>query len=169
MNQITPRIRILLFVVLVAWTNSWNVWRCYERYSLEHCSSICNWLTVASLCSTETVYFLSQQLTFLYYSPPPPTCLHYHKRRCGGYSRLFSLLLSPASESDERYSRSTLFNVLEGQTERFVTSVVRFLRNSPLSSKTVHTSRLLASVYRLQQFTAFQNRFRQALHCPSYS
>ena len=71
------------------------------------------------------------------------------------YSRLFSHLLSPASESDEQYSRSTLFNVLEGQAERVVTSVVRFLRNSPLSSKTVHTSRLLATVLSVRTFNQF--------------
>ena len=39
------------------------------------------------------------------------------------------------TEDDERYLRSTVFNVLEGQTESFVASVVQFLRNSPLSSK----------------------------------
>ena len=40
-----------------------------------------------------------------------------------------------ATESDERYPRSTVFNVLEGQTEHFVANFVLFLRNSPLSSK----------------------------------
>ena len=52
--------------------------------------------------------------------------------------------------------------------ERFVGSVVRFLRNNPLSSKTVNTSRLFASV-KLQQPTIFLKWLRQALHCPSYS
>ena len=40
-----------------------------------------------------------------------------------------------ATESDERYPRLTVFNVFEGQTERFVANVVQFLRNSPLSGK----------------------------------
>ena len=40
-----------------------------------------------------------------------------------------------ATESDELYPRSTIFNVLEGQTERFVANVVQFLRNSPFSGK----------------------------------
>ena len=40
-----------------------------------------------------------------------------------------------ATESDERYPRSTIFNVLEGKTERFVANVVQFLRNSPFSGK----------------------------------
>ena len=40
-----------------------------------------------------------------------------------------------ATESNERYPRSTVFNVLEGQTERFVANDVQFLRNNPLSGK----------------------------------
>ena len=61
-----------------------------------------------------------------------------------------------ATENSERYSRSTIFNVLEGQMERSVASIVCFLRNSPLSSKPVHTSRLFASV-KLQQPTIVKN------------
>ena len=44
-------------------------------------------------------------------------------------------LTMQATESDERYPRSTIFNVLEGQTERFVANIVQFLRNSPFSGK----------------------------------
>ena len=44
-------------------------------------------------------------------------------------------LTMQATESDERYPRSTIFNVLEGQTKRFVANDVQFLRNSPSSSK----------------------------------
>ena len=40
-----------------------------------------------------------------------------------------------ATESDKWYSRSTVFNVFEGQTERFVANFVWLLSNSPLSSK----------------------------------
>ena len=50
----------------------------------------------------------------------------------------------------------------------FFGSVVWLLRNNPLSSKTVHTSRLFASV-KWQQQTIFLKWLRQALHCPSYS
>ena len=42
-----------------------------------------------------------------------------------------------AGRSDEPYSRS---NILEGQTKHFVAVFIWFLRNSSLSSKTVHTS-----------------------------
>ena len=41
-------------------------------------------------------------------------------------------LTMQATEIDERYPRSTIFNVLEGQTERFVANVVQ---NSPFSGK----------------------------------
>ena len=44
-------------------------------------------------------------------------------------------LTMQATESDERYPRSTIFNVLESQTESFVANVVQLLRNSPLSGK----------------------------------
>ena len=43
--------------------------------------------------------------------------------------------LSKLSIFRNRYPRSTVFNVLEGQTESFVANVVQFLRNSPLSGK----------------------------------
>ena len=44
-------------------------------------------------------------------------------------------LTMQATESDERYLRSTVFNVFEGWTERFVANVVQFLTNSPFSAK----------------------------------
>ena len=61
-----------------------------------------------------------------------------------------------ATESDKRYSRSTVFSesLFEGQTERFCCKRRSVLRNGPLSSKTVHTSRRFASV-KLQQPTIF--------------
>lgn len=47
--------------------------------------------------------------------------------------------------------------------KHFVASVVRFLRNSPLSSETVHTSQFFS--VKLQQPTTFIKWLRQALHC----
>ena len=44
-------------------------------------------------------------------------------------------LIIQATDSEERYPRSTIFNVFEGQTERFVENVAQFLRNSPLSGE----------------------------------
>ena len=66
-------------------------------------------------------------------------------------------LTMQATESNERYPRSTIFNVLEGQTERFVANIVQILRNSPFSGKVYTTSRLFASV-KLQQRTIFSIR-----------
>ena len=43
-----------------------------------------------------------------------------------------------ATESDERYPRLIIFNVLEGQTERFVANIVQFLRNSPFPVNCTH-------------------------------
>ena len=73
-----------------------------------------------------------------------------------------------ATESDEQYPKLTIFNVVEGQMERFVANFVQFLRNSPFSGE----------LYTLHDFSPLQNYnseryskkwFRQALHCPSYS
>ena len=50
----------------------------------------------------------------------------------GFWKLLNQNLIMQATESDERYPRSTIFNVLE---ERFVANVVQFLRNSPFSGK----------------------------------
>jgi len=66
-----------------------------------------------------------------------------------------------------RVTRLTVFNLLEGQTECFYGSVDLFLRNNLLSSKSVYTSWLFASV-KLQQPTILK-WLRQGLHCPSNS
>ena len=52
-------------------------------------------------------------------------------------------LIIKTVKNDEQYFRLT---ALESQTGQFVASVGRFLRNNPLSSKSAHTSRVLASV-----------------------
>ena len=49
--------------------------------------------------------------------------------------------------------------------ERFFGSVVQFLRNNHLFTKTVPTSQLFASV-KLQKPMIFLKWLRQALHCP---
>ena len=83
------------------------------------------------------------------------------------HERLNQNLTTQATESYKRCSRSTVFNILKGQTECYFASLVQFL-NSPLSSITVHTSQLFVSV-KLQQSTIFKKWLRQALHCPSCS
>ena len=69
----------------------------------------------------------------------------------GAVCRGWSNFVNPKSDQPSNQERQAIvqidsFNLLEGQTECFFGSVVRFLRNNLLSSKTVHTSRLFASV-----------------------
>ena len=98
---------------------------------------------------------------------PCRNCLSWMVKLC---KLLNQNLTRRATESNERQSRLTVFNLLEGLMERFfvVASIGWFLRNNPLSSKIVHTSQFFASV-KLQQPTIFQKWLHQALHCPSYS
>ena len=58
-----------------------------------------------------------------------------------------------ATKSDERYPRSTVFNIFEGQTECFVANVVQFLRNSLLSGKlyTLHDFSQIATSNDIQK------------------
>ena len=67
-------------------------------------------------------------------------------------------------ESDERYSRLTAFNVLEGPTERLVASVFRDLRNSPLSSKAVATH---LTTFRLCKITTADDMNKMAPSGPA--
>ena len=71
-------------------------------------------------------------------------CVYYERSFMDGQicKLLNQNLTIQATESNKRYSRLTVFNVLKCLMEYFVANVIRFLRNSLLSSKTVYTSRL---------------------------
>ena len=74
------------------------------------------------------------------------------------FANSWTKIWPPEKPSNEQYSGLTAFNILEDQIECFffVASIIPFLRNNHLFSKTVHTSQLFAYV-KLQQPMILKN------------